>query len=166
MLLDKSHFNLGMVADLLSVLPLSFYFIPVYEYIKTRHPSQIMFLLGIFFITVSTDLIKRIPYSKTSWFYPITRRPEGATNCDYLSKSGPARPEAPGLPSGHMATTAFFCAYMYLNYPKNDPFTLFNLLLVLSMGWARYFKKCHNMFQIISGALYGGAGAIVWKYLF
>jgi membrane-associated phospholipid phosphatase len=166
MLLDKSHFNLSMVSELLSALPLSFYFIPVYEYIKTRQFSQIIFLLGIFFITTSTDFIKRIPYSKTSPFYHITRRPDGASNCDYLSKCGPARPDAPGLPSGHMATTAFFCGYMYLLYPKNDPFTLFNILLIIAMGWARYFKKCHNMIQLITGTLYGGVGAYIWKYLF
>ena len=166
MLLDEANFNLEMVADLLSALPLSFYFIPIYEYIKTRKKSQLVFLLGILFITVSTDLIKRLPYSKTSRFYPLTRRPKGAANCDYLSKSGPARPNAPGLPSGHMATTAFFCAYMYLLYPKNDLFTLFNLFLVITMGWARYFKKCHNILQIVTGTLYGGIGALVWKYLF
>jgi membrane-associated phospholipid phosphatase len=166
MLLDSKHFNITTIADLISAIPLTFYFIPIYEYVRTRAIDQLLFFLGILFITVSTDLIKRIPYSKSSAFYHITRRPEGAENCDYLSKMGPARPDAPGFPSGHMATTAFFGTYMYLLYPDNHPFTLFNILLVLGMGWARYFKKCHNMAQIVAGTIYGGLGAVVWKWIF
>lgn len=166
MILDKSHYNLNMIGDLISALPISFYFLPVYEYTKTRHKSHIVFILGLLFITISTDLIKRLPYPKSSAFYPLTRRPEGAINCDYLSKAGPAKPNAPGFPSGHMATTAFFATYMYLLYPDNQPFTLVNILLVLAMGWARYYKKCHNMFQIVVGTIYGGVGAVVWKYVF
>ena len=166
MILDKSHFNLSMVSDLISALPLSFYFLPVYNYTKTQSKDELVFLLGLLFITISTDLIKRLPYSPSSKFYNLTRRPLGASNCDYLSKTGPTRKNAPGLPSGHMATTAFFCTYMYLQNPNNHLFTLVNIFIVISMGWARSYKRCHNMLQIILGTLYGGVGAFVWKYLF
>ncbi len=36
----------------------------------------------------------------------MSRRPEDAENCDYLSKSGPVKKDAPGFPY-YMTTTAF-----------------------------------------------------------
>ena len=57
--------------------------------------------------------IKRLPYPKS--LYQITRRPEGSSNCDYLSRNGPQDSDAPGFPSGHMTTIGFFAAYQILS---------------------------------------------------
>ena len=31
-----------------------------------------------------------------------------------------------------------------------------NILLIILMGFARWYKKCHNIVQIIAGIIYGG----------
>ena len=36
----------------------------------------------------------------------------------------------------------------------------FNLLLILFMGWARHYKKCHNLIQIIGGTILGSIVAL------
>jgi membrane-associated phospholipid phosphatase len=66
-----------------------------------------------------------------------------------------------------MSSTAFFCAYIVLNFMNKNNYNLQNLLmykpsllivniiLIIMMAWARYYKKCHNITQIIGGTIYG-----------
>ena len=105
------------------------------------------------FTTLSTDIIKRLPYPKFLW--EITRRPEGAKNTDFLSKNGLAREDAPGFPSGHMSATVYtlgICSYFFVN---NTIGHFLNLILIILMAWSRWYKGVHNLFQIMGGIGYG-----------
>ena len=76
-----------------------------------------------------------------------------------------------------MATTVFFLVVTMMLYSrKYSTFKAFaevhyrligfSVLLILLMGWSRYYKKCHNVIQIIGGSLFGlGMAFLVNRYI-
>ena len=156
------------LADLYSTVPLAIYFSLFYTSVTNLRLDEIK--LGLY-LTIANYLvwsIKRFPYPKN--LYQITRRPKDSTNCDYLSRNGKQSLDAPGFPSGHMTTISFFCVYQLLSsyYGKsiNLSFTLFHIIIVGLMGWARYYKRNHNIIQIVIGTIFGSlSGYIYYKYL-
>ena len=156
MIADKKNFRLDGISDVISSLPICFYFILIYLSIIKSAPASLLYLKifgGLMFTTLTTDFIKRLPYPNFLW--EITRRPKGAKNTDFLSKNGPARKDAPGFPSGHMTSTVYtlgMCSYYFV---ETNIGHLINLLIVLLMSWSRWYKGVHNIFQIIGGIGYG-----------
>jgi len=175
MIFDYNHLNLDNLSDMVSVTPLLMYLSLFYNVLVFGSAESLKFFISILFVTVSTDVIKRIPYPKS--LYKITRRPDGAKNCDFLSKNGVCKANSPGFPSGHMATTVFFLVVTLMLYSrKYKSFKIFakvqyklislSVLFILLMGWARYYKKCHNIAQIIGGSLFGlGMAFLVNHYI-
>lgn len=168
MIADIGHLDLNNLADLISVTPISFFMGTAYTSIVNVDIDSFKFLMGLLTATLSSDVLKRIPYPDA--LYQITRRPEGASNCDYLSKNGPASKNAPGFPSGHMTTTSFFATYIILKTElsftelttKQKPLIFVSVSLILAMSWARYYKKCHNITQIIGGIVWGSLVGYLW----
>jgi membrane-associated phospholipid phosphatase len=168
MIADIGHLDLNNLADLISVAPISFFMGTAYTSIVNVDIDSFKFLMGLLTATLSSDVLKRIPYPDA--LYQITRRPEGASNCDYLSKNGPASKNAPGFPSGHMTTTGFFATYIILKTElsftelttKQKPLIFVSVSLILAMSWARYYKKCHNLTQIIGGIVWGSLVGYLW----
>jgi membrane-associated phospholipid phosphatase len=168
MIADIGHLDLNNLADLISVAPISFFMGTAYTSIVNVDIDSFKFLMGLLTATLSSDVLKRIPYPDA--LYQITRRPEGASNCDYLSKNGPASKNAPGFPSGHMTTTGFFATYIILKTElsftelttKQKPLIFVSVSLILAMSWARYYKKCHNITQIIGGIVWGSLVGYLW----
>ena len=159
------------IENIVSVIPLFFISIPCVKLFYNILFSMsirnlLLYTSGIIITTTSIQMFKQLPYP--SYLHKYTMRPKGATGCDYLSSKGLCRDNTPGMPSGHMGTTAFFIIYNYLyitqhypahylhyKLPRSTLFTLFTGLLII-MGWARNKKKCHNIWQIIIGSIYGG----------
>lgn len=164
MIADLKNFKLLNFADFISVLPISFYFDAFYRFLSVPSYNSLKYLTGIFAATISSDLIKRLPYHES--IYKLSRRPNGASNWDYLSRNGEGDKDAPGFPSGHMTTTAFFAVYNSLENSNNTVLMVFYGGLLVSMAWARYYKKCHNITQIIGGTLLGSVGAYITKFYF
>lgn len=164
MLADPFNFTIQNLADYISVLPIAFYAGALYELVKTPNSESLKYFLGITASTIASDVIKRLPYPES--LYKMSRRPEGAENCDYLSKMGPAKKDAPGFPSGHMTTTSFFAVYKVLENYDNIPLIALLTTIVISMSWSRHFKKCHSVIQIIGGIILGGGSAFLIKNYF
>ena len=107
--------------------------------------------------------------------WDITRRPEGAFNTDYFSRNGPSKKDAPGFPSGHMTGITTFVLYMLLrkkgemewyNFIENNlSLFIFSVGIVCMMGFARWYKKCHNFFQILGGIFYGSFTTYIYYEL-
>ena len=144
-----------LACDFYSMVPVLVYFIGIYiGFYADILPEALGFTIFSFLADQSTKFIKAIPYPDFMW--DIT---------DYFSRNGPAPKDAPGFPSGHMTGITLFCVYMILRkkgdipwddfFKNNKGFVLFNILVVLGMGFARWYKTCHNLFQIIGGILYG-----------
>lgn len=166
MILEKKNFKLEHFSDIISSFPLCFYFTLIYlSIIKSRQGTllYLKILGGLMFTTLSTDLIKRLPYPNFLW--EITRRPEGAKNTDFLSKNGLSRKDAPGFPSGHMSSTVFILLISSYYFVETNIGHLLNLLIILLMAWSRWFKGVHNIFQILGGIGYGSLCAYVFILL-
>lgn len=132
---------------------------PIIQYLVTHEEKYIFMLVGLIF----TDIITKI-FKHTTREIPMFSRPNGACDCDLLSKNG-SQENKPGFPSGHMATTAFFAIYLLFQggiSPFKNPILLTaSLFFVSLMGYVRYVKKCHSIVQIVAGTFLGGAmGAI------
>ena len=84
----------------------------------------------------------------------IFGRPAGAKACD-LFCIGPPVGGKEGMPSGHMTTATFFVSAMYTHFNGNVWVLVIGIPWVLAMAWSRWTKKCHNIWQLIAGAILG-----------
>ena len=116
-----------------------------------------MVLFGLIGTLLSSEFIKRFLIGEWS------PRPIGANNCNMLcddeNQSG-----KPGMPSSHTAITSFFVVY-YIQQTNNIWIQLFLILFLLSVMSARYIKRCHTIYQIGAGFLYGGLLAQITRIL-
>lgn len=152
----------SIIWDIVSIIPLAICLGLLYNFLIL--PQQNMLDLVLLLYLVSSDLlvkiIKSISYPKSLSY--LMDRPIGAKNCDYFSRNGPTPPNTPGMPSGHMTHICLFVTVMMLGRISNlKSFdvswnNLFyfgtNISLIGFMGMARYFKKCHNIYQIAAGS--------------
>ena len=162
----ENFFNLTYLANIISTFPISFVFTYLLLGSITRKYSLFLLIIAI---SLSTDicvfLIKRLPYPK-EWTW--TLRPKQSRDTDMLSSNGKSAIDAPGFPSGHMSFCTIFSLmiiilhYHYTEEPNFYEYTkkywlllCFMLFIVISTAWARYYKKVHNIIQIIGGIFFG-----------
>jgi len=160
-----------IVANVISFIPFLFFvkeFVYIlYKFFNTYNiKTNIKYFYGLILSTSIAQCLKYlIPYP--SWFYKYSMRPNGASNCDYLSCGGPVKENTPGFPSGHMTTTSYFTIYNILYIIKNKMNKLFiipNIVLLILMGWARIYKLCHNVVQVLTGTILGTLIGIIFFY--
>ena len=153
-------------ANFLSVLPLYYIIfsgltIIISLFLFTNYfKYQLVYMIGVGVSLFLPEVIKHI----TKLIHPnnmIWYRPKGAQGCDFRSVKGYADPYTPGFPSGHMTITSYVMIFNILmvlkkkNIKHKHLLVLFNIFVILLMGWARYYKKCHNLFQIFGGFMLG-----------
>ena len=85
----------------------------------------------------------------------ITKRPIIACNCNIFNNGGKCNNKS-GFPSGHVATISLYFNRIFLSNKNKtfNNFILYNIPCIL-MGFARYYKNCHNIYQIITGYILG-----------
>lgn len=162
--------------DFISLLPIVIYFSLIYNFLI--NPLKNIVDLFLFIYILATDylvkIIKHLEYPQK--LYKITRRPEGAYNTDYFSRNGKVSEDTPGFPSGHVTGVTIFSIFMILIkwrfqgnfvnfFNENKRYTLVHLFLIFITGVARYVKKCHNLFQIFGGFIFGTFMSIIFYYL-
>lgn len=133
-------------------------------------------ILGCFLAVVIPMFLKKL--TKNTPYPEIFKRPDGAKDCNLFNTGGPCDRES-GFPSGHVTLISYFCFYIYYRYneelmayfygngkSKSDivnqytfeekcSLFLFSMLPIILMGYARYMKNCHNIIQVIFGAITG-----------
>ena len=153
-----------LFANYLSVLPLiystvigTYYGMNILQIVPPIFTFKYVF--GYYSSIIVSQLLKYLLHP----MFEFTKRPQGACGCDYNSFKGDSSGN-PGFPSGHMATTGFFVTHTLLVLLKKNNikikenriiFIILNILLLLLMGWARHYKKCHSLIQIIAGTILG-----------
>jgi membrane-associated phospholipid phosphatase len=152
MLIKLKSFHLEKISDHISALPLLIYYGIFFKYLGGNN-LDFNFFIAYMIISIITDLMKKLPYPK--FMYQITRRPKEACNCDLLSKGGPIPEGTPGFPSGHMTCITFFAFFIINNYRLSQEQNQLVCLLIPITAWARIYKKCHNLFQVVGGFIFG-----------
>ena len=141
---------LDLIMDYVSASIIVVIVYPWVRFFETQEMKYIMLGLMVVFIDLSTKMIK----SLTKGCDDIFLRPKNAIRCDILCRDGPSG-GAPGFPSGHMATATFFATTLYLWSPQQLRDLILSVIPVILIGVSRYYKECHNIFQICSGTIYG-----------
>ena len=120
--------------------------------------------LGVI-ITLSLERLGKIITGK--WYPPIFARPTGACDCSIFNDGGPVE-GTPGFPSGHVAMAAYFAYIMVFKYFENSYLNLsIATLFPIIIGMSRYYKRCHNIYQILAGWVLGTSIAYLIKiYLY
>jgi membrane-associated phospholipid phosphatase len=108
-----------------------------------------IFCIGVLLIT-SVNPLKHIiveHFTNIDFLY----RPKEAYDCNFLNEGGKVGGE-PGFPSGHMAVSSYIITSLYLYYNKGLDM---GILYVLLVAFARMNKRCHNIYQVVGGIIYG-----------
>ena len=162
-----------LLLDYVSNIPLIIYGSYFYQFVITHNFMYLYFCIYLFCCDIIVKCIKRLPYPNI--LYKFTRRPNGATKCDYLSRDTKYNSNSPGFPSGHMVSITIFSMYKIIEHIWNHEvyehkligsYILFHIWLIFIMGIARYYKKCHTLPQIIFGILFGIIGSLYWFIYF
>ena len=106
-------------------------------------------------VTLTLSLERILKFLTTDTDFLPFKRPDGACNCSIMNDGGIVDTRS-GFPSGHVASTSVYMSLLYFSLNKQSPFLfiIYQIPTIL-MGIARYRKLCHNIFQIICGALLG-----------
>ena len=97
--------------------------------------------------------------------YNIFKRPKNAYNCNILNNSGDDSFK-PGFPSGHMTSISFFTNYLYFTQTNKSlyNFIFYNIPSII-MAYARFYKKCHNIPQILFGFILGLYSSFIISFI-
>ena len=158
------------LADYISMLPMNYFglmgiYYILYKLRMVPYLFSIRYILGFMTMIIVSELIKITVYPYTK----LAKRPIGASNSNFLANNGNMEGK-PGLPSTHSAIASYFFTYNFLilgntNLIKNTSiFHIFNATVLLGTGWSRYYKKCHSMIQILTGAVFGMIYATLFYY--
>jgi len=130
---------------------------PVLRLATTGRLVYAVMLLGVALADYATKLVKDVTCDSDVEAF---KRPPGATDCDFFCRNGDCEGN-PGMPSGHMATTAFTLTFIYLaeDLGNRKLYVAFAVLFLVLMGLARHGKRCHTVLQIVLGAAWGAACA-------
>jgi len=127
--------------------------VPIILYIITNDINQLKALIGLIGTVTVNESIKYFVIKERS------PRPIGAKNCN-LCGDGGNQEGKPGMPSGHSAQVGFLAGY-YFQQTDNIWIRLFLILYAILVMISRYTKKCHTVYQILTGSMLGTAMSIL-----
>ena len=127
------------------------YFVPLFLTIYKSDLRQLKGFVGVFTTTFFVDILKLHVIGTSD------PRPAGARDCNLFNTDGP-QSGAPGMPSGHAATAAFFAAY-YFKELSNVYVRILLLAYAALIIYSRYIKRCHTISQLLVGTAIGIAGS-------
>ena len=159
------------LADGISMIPMNYGCLMVIYYILYQlgvvpYIFSIKYIIGFTTIVALSEFIKLAVYPYTD----LAKRPIGAYNSNFLANNGNVEGK-PGLPSTHTASVSYFATYNFLimcNTHLIEHTAIFHLLnigILLGTAWSRYYKKCHSITQILTGAIFGMVYATFFYYV-
>lgn len=154
--------ELTKVWDWISVSSVAILLFPFIHYTITLDLAYAACFIGLIATGLLTSYIKAVSFKTidAGW----VRRPPGALNCDIMCRNGD-KSGAPGFPSGHMAHAAFFATFIMIlaakrRLPSKYPVFAAAILYTALTAAARYYKRCHNIQQILAGSVLGALLAV------
>tara|TARA_Y100000022_G_C13216263_1_gene360051 strand:- start:527 stop:1072 length:546 start_codon:yes stop_codon:yes gene_type:complete len=164
---------ISLFTDYTSALPIAFIFTNMIEATNVGNYTEMGLL--IFTMLIADGLtfgIKKLSKNAPQKWNFLLNRPIGACNTDLLSRNGPKSVNTPGFPSGHMTMASVFSVYRLLRlyrkqgsimlvFKNNTMEALLYVAIIIAMAYARWYKRCHNIVQIIAGFILGSVFAFV-----
>lgn len=151
------------VWDAVSISIIALYAYPWFRFVSINDKRYAAMGIGMLLSEGSTKIIKMA----TAGLGPQFVRPAGAKDCNLLCNDGDSAGKR-GLPSGHVSAAAYFFTYMALMAKTQQERTVWlvaGVALTSVYGFARMKKKCHNILQVVTGAIHGVVFAFVWHIL-
>lgn len=142
------------VANIVSMSFLAAFLLPLIAYNKTDDVFFLYLPAGILIVNIAVDGIKRVLGS-----VGVFGRPHAAIGCDLFCIGGPVGGQ-PGFPSGHVTTATMFVAAVWL-HTRAVWVLIVGIPWIAAMAWARWYKHCHNLPQIVGGVVAGCIGAVL-----
>lgn len=140
------------IDDIANAVSMSFlvaFVTPVAAILAGDRPLPAAAFLALLFLANATVAGIKYALGGKGWL----GRPTGATGCDVFCMGGAVGGE-PGMPSGHVATATMFVTYVWLQ--NGSPWVLvLGLPWCVAMAWSRWWKRCHNVPQLVGGTLVG-----------
>jgi len=138
--------------------------LPFGAYIITQKSLYILVFICIFVVFFTSEIFKKIfsiLQSNNTLFY----RPIGSQNCGLFNQY--SMPNSPAFPSSHVSIITFVSIVMiWFLFPTSFIAWIIIIGYNILIGISRYKKKCHNLFQIICGAIYGILCALIFIYIY
>ena len=126
------------------------FLLPLFLYLKNKDIKLLkIFIIGLLLV-LSNNSIKQI-FIKVFPKCNILYRPQGAFNCNFVNEGGDSSGHS-GFPSGHVTAATYVMTSLYLYYKTNIELSMVYVLLI---SFARLNKRCHNIYQVIEGMMYG-----------
>lgn len=130
-----------------------------YDFIFRIFYGQYKYFICFYFVILFEQNMKK---TLTHSSLEILKRPQGACDCDLFNSGGDVSGQC-GFPSGHVITTSFYFYLLYFeNRYKYNHFKKYNKLFLILIhipiflvGYGRIMKKCHNLFQVCGGYIFG-----------
>ncbi len=149
-------------ANAMSQVVIAYNVMPALVFVGTLNFQHLAWILSVLLASLVAEGLKRL----TVWGGCVNwcRRPAGATHCDLRNRGGSAAGE-PGWPSGHCATAAAFWmgAWLLAHGVWRPWVAAAGAVGVAGMAAARMKKRCHTLFQTISGSLLGAG--LAWVFI-
>lgn len=136
------------VWDMLSLSLMPLVLSPLYFWYTTQNTYHLFVFAGIILIVISVEALKHFVFSDQ-------HRPPNAKGCDLFCLHETDE-NKPGMPSGHVATVAFYGVLYNITNPLY-------ILYVALIATSRYRKHCHTIPQIIAGLLFGSGVGFLYK---
>ncbi len=134
------------------------YYVPILLYLKTNELSQLKALIGMIATVTFTEFIKHFIVKDKS------PRPNGAKDCNLWADNGNQEGK-PGMPSGHSSKVSFFASY-YFQKTENIWIRSFLVFYAILVMISRLTKKCHTIYQVLTGSTIGILSSIFFvRYL-
>jgi membrane-associated phospholipid phosphatase len=157
--------------DLISISIWAIVIAPIVLYYFTKDIAYIYILIGIVVCELFIKLSRTFKYSKN--LHKIVYRPNTAMNCSIFNRGGSFQGRI-GMPSGHVMLTAFTLSAIFIHqYGLGKKGShqiegwLIVLIAIILMSASRMYKKCHNIWQVIIGAILGiGAACFIQVSLY
>jgi membrane-associated phospholipid phosphatase len=152
------YIKIDSIWDALSLTVLLPNYLVIYEIIA----GNIELFAGILITLTLEKFGKKIT---GSWEPSIFKRPDNARDCSLFNDGGFVG-NNPGFPSGHVAMASFFSyiavfKYYEINYKNMLIASLYPLLMSIT----RYYKGCHNIYQVLAGWILGLLVANIIRYI-
>lgn len=162
---------LTMFWDMISLSIIAVLSVPVFLFVMSKDPAYLVIIIALIVCHFFVKATRYIKYPKI--FNSIVMRPNKAMNCNIFNQGGVYKGRI-GMPSGHVMLTIFTLTAIFIhkyglpnkwNTQKHLHVWIILIISGIIMSMSRLYRNCHNIYQVIIGALLGVGAACCLSFV-